>query len=223
MQNQDYLKLLVEQLHFTTVATLGAEGSKILAAKSWTRFLKRTPKKPSRKGKAFLIASQPLTQADALGTIFLESIVEVKAMQYTQHYDSPLGGILLAADEVGLTGLWFDGAKILCGRAGPGVPGRSYTGPFAGKTLAGYLLQRAGAGFHPRRCTPAARPSGRRYGRCCVRFRMGRPQPTVHWPPGWRRNAALPKCPRRPWAARSGTTRFPSSYPATALSAQTAA
>ena len=28
-----------------------------------------------------------------------------------KHYDSPLGGILLAADEIGLTGLWFDGAK----------------------------------------------------------------------------------------------------------------
>lgn len=28
-----------------------------------------------------------------------------------QHYDSPLGGILLAADEIGLTGLWFDGEK----------------------------------------------------------------------------------------------------------------
>ena len=32
-------------------------------------------------------------------------------MTYTQHYDSPLGGILLAADDVGLTGLWFDGQK----------------------------------------------------------------------------------------------------------------
>ena len=30
-------------------------------------------------------------------------------MMYTLHYDSPLGGILLAADDVGLTGLWFDG------------------------------------------------------------------------------------------------------------------
>lgn len=29
----------------------------------------------------------------------------------TQHYDSPLGGILLAADEIGLRGLWFDGQK----------------------------------------------------------------------------------------------------------------
>ena len=32
-------------------------------------------------------------------------------MIYTQHYESPLGGILLAADDVGLTGLWFDGQK----------------------------------------------------------------------------------------------------------------
>ena len=32
-------------------------------------------------------------------------------MTFTQHYDSPLGGVLLAADEIGLTGLWFDGEK----------------------------------------------------------------------------------------------------------------
>ena len=32
-------------------------------------------------------------------------------MQYTAHYESPLGGLLLAADDVGLTGLWFDGEK----------------------------------------------------------------------------------------------------------------
>lgn len=32
-------------------------------------------------------------------------------MIFTQPYHSPLGGILLAADEIGLTGLWFDGAK----------------------------------------------------------------------------------------------------------------
>jgi len=32
-------------------------------------------------------------------------------MTFTQHYDSPLGGIFLAADEIGLTGLWFDGEK----------------------------------------------------------------------------------------------------------------
>ena len=32
-------------------------------------------------------------------------------MQYVSHYASPLGDITLAADEKGLTGLWFDGQK----------------------------------------------------------------------------------------------------------------
>ena len=32
-------------------------------------------------------------------------------MQYTNHYLSPLGDILLAADDAGLTGLWFEGQK----------------------------------------------------------------------------------------------------------------
>lgn len=32
-------------------------------------------------------------------------------MQYISHYQSPLGNILLAADTVGLTGLWFEGQK----------------------------------------------------------------------------------------------------------------
>lgn len=32
-------------------------------------------------------------------------------MQYTSHYQSPVGNILLAADEIGLTGLWFEGQK----------------------------------------------------------------------------------------------------------------
>lgn len=32
-------------------------------------------------------------------------------MTYTMRYDSPLGGILLAADDAGLTGLWFEGQK----------------------------------------------------------------------------------------------------------------
>ncbi|HIT63441.1 MAG TPA: methylated-DNA--[protein]-cysteine S-methyltransferase [Candidatus Ventrimonas merdavium] len=32
-------------------------------------------------------------------------------MQYISHYTSPLGEILLAADETGLTGLWFEGQK----------------------------------------------------------------------------------------------------------------
>ena len=32
-------------------------------------------------------------------------------MDYTWHYDSPLGGITLASDGEALTGIWFDGQK----------------------------------------------------------------------------------------------------------------
>ena len=32
-------------------------------------------------------------------------------MEYTHHYDSPLGGITAASDGEHLTGLWFDGQK----------------------------------------------------------------------------------------------------------------
>lgn len=32
-------------------------------------------------------------------------------MMYTTRYASPLGDMLLAADEIGLTGVWFDGQK----------------------------------------------------------------------------------------------------------------
>ncbi len=39
-------------------------------------------------------------------------------MTYTQLYTSPLGTILLAADEIGLTGLWFEGGKYF----GEGLP-----------------------------------------------------------------------------------------------------
>ena len=32
-------------------------------------------------------------------------------MEYTHHYDSPLGGITIASDGNAVTGLWFDGQK----------------------------------------------------------------------------------------------------------------
>lgn len=33
-------------------------------------------------------------------------------MQYTTQYQSPVGKILLACDDIGLTGLWFEGEKF---------------------------------------------------------------------------------------------------------------
>ena len=38
---------------------------------------------------------------------------------FTANYQSPLGEILLAADEVGLTGLWFDRAKYYAAGLAP--------------------------------------------------------------------------------------------------------
>lgn len=36
-------------------------------------------------------------------------------MTYIQHYNSPLGDILLSADDIGLTGLWLDSQKYFAG------------------------------------------------------------------------------------------------------------
>ncbi len=40
-------------------------------------------------------------------------------MVSTAHYDSPLGGILIADDEIGLIGLWFDGQKYFADQLPP--------------------------------------------------------------------------------------------------------
>lgn len=40
-------------------------------------------------------------------------------MWYTAHYPSPLGDILMAADEKGLTGLWFNGQKYYAAKLAP--------------------------------------------------------------------------------------------------------
>ena len=40
-------------------------------------------------------------------------------MQYTSYYICPLGRLLLAADDQGLTGLWFEGEKYFAGTLDP--------------------------------------------------------------------------------------------------------
>ena len=43
----------------------------------------------------------------------------LKPMDYTWHYDSPLGGITMASDGMALIGLWFDGQKHFAATLGP--------------------------------------------------------------------------------------------------------
>ena len=40
-------------------------------------------------------------------------------MQYTTYYDSPIGRLLLAADDQGLTGLWIEGQKYFANYLDP--------------------------------------------------------------------------------------------------------
>lgn len=40
-------------------------------------------------------------------------------MDYTHHYNSPLGNILIASDGSAITGLWFDGQKYFAAALGP--------------------------------------------------------------------------------------------------------
>ena len=75
-------------------------------------------------------------------------------MQYTTTYQSPLGEILLAADDIGLTGLWFDGEKFYADSLDPEHEERMVP-VFELKKVAGYLFFRQETGFY------AARPYDR--------------------------------------------------------------
>ena len=70
-------------------------------------------------------------------------------MTYIQHYDAPLGRILLAADEVGLTGLWFDGAKYFA----DGLPAEHTERETPGRPHARSEQRREGKG-RGSRCPP---------------------------------------------------------------------
>lgn len=95
-------------------------------------------------------------------------------MTYIQHYDAPLGRILLAADEVGLTGLWFDSAKYFA----DGLPAEhtERETPVLSRPGAGWTFTLRGRSrAFCRRCTRLARRFSRRCGRCCCKFPTGRP------------------------------------------------
>ena len=108
-------------------------------------------------------------------------------MIYTGTYQSPLGGILLAADEIGLTGLWFEGQKYFAHTLpGEQIPqGNSRFLTEAKKWLDLYF-----SGKEPNFTTAAssstAPRSGRQCGSFCWRFLMGRRLPMERLQDGWR-------------------------------------
>ena len=69
-------------------------------------------------------------------------------MEYTMNYLSPLGNILLSADENGLTGLWFEEQKYFAST----LPDKHYSAEnrysFGSRNVAGHLFQRQGAAVH---------------------------------------------------------------------------
>ena len=98
----------------------------------------------------------------------------------TQRYASPLGGILLAADEQGLTGLWFDHQKYFAGYAAQGRGRAGHARPCRDRSLAGHLFQRPRAGLSAAAAPRRAPLSVKLCGHCCCKFPTARPLPTAN-------------------------------------------
>lgn len=63
-------------------------------------------------------------------------------MIYISTYLSPLGNILLAADDIGLTGLWFEGQKYFANTLPDKRIVQENENPYRGKKMAGYIFLR---------------------------------------------------------------------------------
>ena len=70
-------------------------------------------------------------------------------MVYTCTYPSPLGNILLAADEVGLTGLWFEGQKYFANTLPKETVSQEIPVLIRAKKMAGCLFFRERTGLYP--------------------------------------------------------------------------
>lgn len=90
-------------------------------------------------------------------------------MIYTQHYASPLGTLLLAADDGGLTGLWFEGAKYFA--AGLSPEHTEAETPFSAIRRAGSTsISAAERRISCRSCIPLAPDSASPSGASCAAF-----------------------------------------------------
>ena len=108
---------------------------------------------------------------------------------FITHYASPLGRLLLAADEEGLTGLWLEGQKYFAA----GLPQQREEQRTPALEEACRWLDTYFTGREPD-FTPPLHPVGSDFsGRCgsfCCRSPMGRPPPMARWPGNWRGSAA---------------------------------
>lgn len=143
-------------------------------------------------------------------------------MMYTLHYDSPLGGILLAADEVGLTGLWFDGEKYFADTLDPEHKAQETPILREAKRWLDVYFRGQEPDFTPP-LHPIGSPFRQEVWALLLQIPYG--QTTTYGALAKQLAACtvFPGCRHRPWVGRSGTTRSPSSSPATGSSAPTAA
>ena len=94
-------------------------------------------------------------------------------MQYTSYYRSPLGDMLMAADEIGLTGLWFEGQKYFARQLEDGPKEREL--PIFEKVRQWLDLYFLGKERMLRsRSILSARPFRKRYGKSSVPFHTDR-------------------------------------------------
>lgn len=100
---------------------------------------------------------------DGVGETTCLSQKEECNRMYTLHYDSPLGGILLAADEVGLTGLWFEGEKYFANILGPEQQERETPALQMAKRWLDVYFSGREPGFYPA-APPVGSPFRRRVG-----------------------------------------------------------
>lgn len=104
-------------------------------------------------------------------------------MNYTQLIPSPLGNILLSADEIGLTGLWFEGEKYYADALPREHIERETPILMDTKRWLDVYFTGREPDFTPP-LHPAGCPSGRRSGNCCLKSHTGRRRHTVHWRSG---------------------------------------
>ena len=138
-----------------------------------------------------------------------------------QQYQSPLGGILLAADEVGLVGLWFEGQKYFANTLPVGHCAQ--TTPILAE--AKRWLDIYFAGKEPD-FLPPLHPVGSSFQQSVWKILLTIPYGQIITYGDIARQLAAQQgagVPPRRWAGPWGTTTCLSSFPATAWWAPTAA